>query len=846
MTESKQVFISYTKVNEEWAEWVAWILDGKYDVKIQKWHIRPGMDFIQEMKDFIDKSDILVPILSPDYFESDFCKNEINPFLASDPVGKRREIIPVRGIKFDLPRHFLSRVYIDLVGLDEETAKQALLDGFRDNGKPETKPSFPVGSESSSNEPDGKLVFPGRYPEHWVVPHQRNPFFTGRDDILDKLHNSFKDSRSLAITQAIKGLGGVGKSETANEYAYRYRNNYNAVFWVRSETPGERLKDFALIGAKLGITSGSDLEIFQQVRSRLEKNGGWLLVLDNVEDLASIQEVIPSPCKGRVLITTRSNATGGIIGYSLDCLDDEEGALLLLRRSKIGGEQDIISEDQHELARTISRTLGGLPLALDQAGAYIEKHECGLDVYLEIYQKNKGILYKRGQLSQETHPDSVAVTFSLCFDKVKQNNPESAQLLEMCAFLAPDDIPEEIFTDGASELPDDLKTAALNIESWQECIAAAAHLSLLVRNTQNKTFSIHRLVQEVLRQRMDDDKQKATVEHCVRALNKVYPDATEFKNWQQCSRLTPHAQSLFKWIEDYSIEFVEAASLLHLASTYFQLNARYSESEELQLLSISINEKVLDEDDPIIANQINNLALLYYSQGKYEQAEPFFLRAIEIDEKTLGKDHPQLATHLNNLAELYRAQGKDDQAEPLYLRAIEIGEKTLGAKHPNLAIRLNNLAGLYYSQGKYEQAGPLYLRVIEILEKALGKVHPNVATALNNLAGLYRAQGKYEQAEPLNLRAIEIDEKALEKDHPQLATHLNNLAGLYRAQGKYEQAEPLYLRTIEIIQKTLPDNHPYLAGGYENYAILLHKTGREAEALEYAIKAQAIHQKRGE
>jgi tetratricopeptide (TPR) repeat protein len=846
MTESKRVFISYSHDDEEHRERVRFLSDKlrsngincRIDQSIEH---DPSADWSLWMEDEIEDADFVLVVCTPTYYERYRNKSPEGEGLGVRWEGAilRRELYNKEKNKSRFIPIFFSEPNKEIIPdpISETTYYQPLTDeGYeslyhRLTNTPivETLPVKNNGLKLKTKKaytPEPKNLDVNLPP--------RNLFFTGRDDILTNLHDSFNDSNSLAITQAIKGLGGVGKSETAVEYAFRYRKYYDAVFWVRAETFGEVLKDFALIGAKLGITGSSDTEIFEHVKSWLEQNNKWLLVLDNVEDLKLVQQIIPSPCNGCVLITTRSNALGKIKRYSLDCMNDDDGALLLLRRASIIDEQDTLQnadEDQQQLAKDISHALGGLPLALDQAGAYIEEKCYGLDEYLEDY---KDLLGQRGELSQDTHLDSVTVTFTLCFNKVKQKNPESAQLLEMCAFLAPDDIPEEIFTDG---LQQDKKT-------FRECIAAAARLSLLDRNTQNKTFSIHRLVQEVLRQGMDEDKHKVIAERCVRAMDSVYPHP-DYENWPQCSRLTPHAQSLFTWIVDYSIETDEAAIIFNRTSYYLNSQARYAEAELLCLQAIEIGEKMLGAEHPILAIYLNNLAGLYYSQGKYEQAEPLFLRVIEIGEKMLGAEYPTLASYLNNLAELYRVQGKYEQAEPLIKRVIEIKDKALDKDHPGLASSISILAIIYNRQGKYEEAELLYLRAIEIFEKALGKEHPNVATALNNLSALYYAQGKYEEAEPLYIRAIEIDEKALGKEHPGLATALNNLAVLYRAQGKYEDAEPLYLRVIEIFEKTLLDDHPNLATGYMNYAIFLKETGREAEARVYAVKAQVIHEKRG-
>ena len=233
------------------------------------------------------------------------------------------------------------------------------------------------------------------------------------------------------------------------------------------------------------------------------------------------------------------------------------------------------------------------------------------------------------------------------------------------------------------------------------------------------------------------------------------------------------------------------------ASHLLRGNAFYAAGEYHKALEEYDAALKLRPDDPAA---LNNLALLYATQGQYAQAEPLYKCALAITEKALGPDHPDVATSLNNLAVLYEAQAKYDQAEPLYKRALAISEKALGPDHPDVATSLNNLAELYRAQAKYDQAEPLYKRALAIKEKALGPDHPSVATSLNNLALLYKAQGKYDQAEPRYKRALAIMEKALGPDHPSVATSLENYALLLRATKREAEAKPL-LEHAERIRK---------------------------------------------
>jgi tetratricopeptide (TPR) repeat protein len=214
----------------------------------------------------------------------------------------------------------------------------------------------------------------------------------------------------------------------------------------------------------------------------------------------------------------------------------------------------------------------------------------------------------------------------------------------------------------------------------------------------------------------------------------------------------------------------------------------------------------LEED---LATSLNNLAVLYESQGRYNQAEPLLEQALELKKRLLGEDHPDVATTLNNLAGLYESQGRYNQAEPLLEQALQLTKRQLGEDHPDLvATSLNNLAGLYYSQGRYDEAEPLYRQALELTKHHLGENHPDLATSLNNLAGLYYSQGRYTEAKPLYEQALELTKRHLGENHPALANSLNNLAGLYYSQGRYTEAEPLYEQALELCERVLGVNHP--------------------------------------
>jgi tetratricopeptide (TPR) repeat protein len=644
-----------------------------------------------------------------------------------------------------------------------------------------------------------KPALPPKQPKpdylYWNLP-PRNPFFTGRDPYLKRLEHGLADGRA----QAISGLAGIGKTQTAIEYAYRHRDQYRAVLWSGADSRDALVSGFGAIASLLDLPEKDERDanvVAEAVRRWLERQPGWLLILDNVEDLVGVlQPFLPASGTGHVLMTTRLQATGAIAqNVELEKMELEEGALFLLRRAKVIAPDAPLaaaSEDHKKAARELTAEVAGLPLALDQAAAYIEETPTTPAKYLKLYRTEGAALRaRRGKLA--TEHDSVTVTFSLAFAQVEKANPAAADLVRACAFLAPDAIPEEIFTSGGKELGEPLAQAAGYPLAWDTAVEAAGRYRLIHRNVANDTLNIHLLVQEVLKDGMDAPTRRVWAERVVQALNEVFP-RVEFQNWPQCERLIPHAIVAGRLVEEFGLDSVAAALLLNQSGYYLHGRARYAEAEPLYQRTLAIYEKAPVPDDPSTATSLNNLAELYRTQGRYSEAEPFFRRALAIREKAQGPDHPHTAISLNNLAALYYNQSRYGEAEPLYQRALAVDERALGPDHPRTATDLNNLALLYNTQGRYAEAEPLYQRALAIHERALGPDHPDTAIDLNNLALLWGSQGRYAEAEPLYQRALAIREKALGTDHPSTAVSVSNYAQFLRERGRAAEAKKLEAR----------------------------------------------------
>ena len=658
-----------------------------------------------------------------------------------------------------------------------------------------------------------------------TIPLTPNPFFTGRDQVLDDLRRELTAERKAALS----GMGGIGKTQTAVEYANRHRKEYKAILWANVDSEDSLKTDFGALAVRLNLPVEDDTyrnKAVFAVKQWLERQSGWLLILDNADELGLVSDFLRREWPGHILLTTRLNVTGIIGRVELKVMGLEEGALFLLRRSKLIALRDTLgaaTEADRELAAEITREMDGLPLALDQAGAFIEEMSSSLKEYLEWYRSEGDTLRaKRGGFIVDHDP--VTITFSLAYPKVAAADAAAADMLRVCAFLAPDAIPEEIFLSGAGEMGENLRPFAGKAINLVEVIAKAGRFSLIRRDAKGGKIEMHRMVQQVLRDEMTAEEKRLWAERVVRGLNATFPEV-EHRSWPLCEKLLPHAMEAARLIEKHDLAFEESARLLNEAGTYCFERAQYAEAELLFKRTLAIRERVLGAEHPDVAMSLNNLAALYDQQGRYSEAEPLFNGALSIRERILGWDHLDVALILNNLAALYDSQGRYPEAEPLYERSLDIRERALGPYHPGVATSLNNLASLYNHQGRYAEAERLLERSLAIREQALGPDDPDVARSLSTLAFVYTHQGRYPEAEPLLDRSLDIRERALGPSHPDVARSLNNLAALYENQGRYAEAKKLLERSLEICEKALGPNNPKIDPIRKQYAELLKRFG---------------------
>lgn len=799
------VFISYAHEDEAFLkELVKHLGLLKRQGLITSWYDRqivPGTNWTEAIDEQLEQASIILLLISPDFLASDYCYQvEMQRALGRHQAGRTR-VIPISIRPCDwksAPFAHLQALPTDAKAITTwRNRDEAFVDVVAGIRSAIEDLSLPSTSTSRTALP---LV--------WNIPYPRNSFFTGRDDILSLLYTQLRAGQAAALSQspqAISGLGGIGKTQIAVEYAYRHHQDYQAVLWTRSDAREALVSGYLEIAQLLNLSQKDELDqnlVVKAVKEWFRTHSQWLLILDNADELDIVREFLPPTFGGQILLTTRAQSLGRLAArIEVETMDRDIGALLLLRRAGIIMQDAALeraSPSDIALAKEITEELGGLPLALDQAGAYIEETPCSLSMYQVLYRtRNADLLMIRGGLVDD-HPQPVATTWSLSFRQVEQKNPAAADLLRLCAFLAPDSIPEAIITRGASHLGSQL--APINKDPYllNQAIKVLYSYSLLRRDMRSSTeshLSVHRLVQAVLKDQMDERTSREWAERTVRAVMTTFPDPSNFAAWTECEQWIPHVVACDTLIEQYHIVFAGEAAKLSDVGYYLTRRARYREAEPLLKRSVQVCKQVSGSENYELASCVKNLASLYRRLARHEEAIPLYEQAANICERLFGPEDLRTIQCLNSLATTFEGAGKYAEAEILYQRVLIARERQLGPSHAETADTLTNFGDFYRSQGKYEDAEKLLQRALAIYEQ-VGPMHPaDLSTCLTYLGDLYFEQAKYAKAEPMYQRALSISEHVFGREHPDTQIDRKNYAKLLRALGRGEEAKQMEERS---------------------------------------------------
>jgi TIR domain/AAA domain len=584
------VFLSYVHEDEELLRQLeAHLSMLKREGLIATWcdrQIMPGADWAGVIDQHLEQASLILLLVSADFLASDYCYQiEVKRALELHQAG-RAVVIPIiirsadwknapfaqlqalpTGAKAITDWSNQDNAFVDVVaGIREVVEKLANRSsdppyGGRALRKSESSVSRPADERKSgetsnvvlqedpfnqhpqiASQPDPAntgpidqhpvIRFGAPFPDVWNVPRRHNAFFTGRDAVLQQLADGFlqiEKSQGTMLPQAITGLAGMGKTQAAAEYAYRFREKYRAVLWVHAERKESLLLDFQTIASllKLPQEHAEDQDtLIQTVQKWFRRESGWLLVFDNADDFALVAHFIPVGL-GHILLTTRAGSTVELAeSIELSKLTEEDGALCLLRRAGILRSYQSLanaSPAHADAARALALQMKGLPLALEQAGAYINDTKCGVIQYRQRYEHYRARLQN---IKSGTIPDyALPVAPALMMSSLMIGRPSMAfALLQLCAFLAPEGIPDEFIMQAAPELGELLSPVADDPLLLDQAIKSLVRYSLLEREEQSgmafTMLSIHRVLQLVLLDEMDKDRPTLQLwaERTVRAL----------------------------------------------------------------------------------------------------------------------------------------------------------------------------------------------------------------------------------------------------------------------------------------------------------------------------------------
>ncbi|RPB23405.1 hypothetical protein L211DRAFT_825248 [Terfezia boudieri ATCC MYA-4762] len=612
----------------------------------------------------------------------------------------------------------------------------------------------------------------------FLLDVRKSSEFVGREYLIESLKQNVEEGKYTQNTIVLYGTGGMGKTQLALEYTHRHYREYSSVFWINATSDqttilgftqimqrliqhhAELSEDYSHIGRLLGmtgkldsngcfaVTQPSEAQYIVDAVKRwfaLPENMNWLLVFDNLDDPDSvdIEEYIPACNHGTVIITSRRrDLQQGRRGFEVQQMQPTEAIQLLLMACAMPKIEDLVLNDQ-TTASTIAQELGYLPLALDQAGAYIHMSQYSLGRYLKAYQTNASYLLSKGWKGGK-QDRSVFATWEISFNAIQETNPESAKLLLICGFLNNEDISEELLKRGMN-----LELHGMN--HLEDAIRTLLSYSLAKRSSNYDSFSIHPLVHSWAKLRLKSEPQKEI--DIAREAFEVVTSGVDKSNegriedWIYERRVMLHIDAITKhmaqYAEDSNMNMQDGSRSL---GDVYSRHGRHNEALGWYKWALAGYEKVFGVDHPRTLKTVHNIAFVYDNQGQYEKALEWYGRALPAREKALGLDHPSTLSTVNNMAVVFDNQGQYEKALEWYGRALAGEEKALGVDHPSTLTTVHNMALVFDNQGQYEKALEWYGRALAGSEKALGVDHPGTLSTVNNMAVVFDNQGQYEKA----------------------------------------------------------------------------------------------------
>jgi len=664
---------------------------------------------------------------------------------------------------------------------------------------------------------------------HFLVPrvYQRNPHLVGRAELIETLRNKLcGDKETFSHRLALYGLGGVGKTEIAIEYAFQFKEEYHSIFWVQATTLADLLSGFQKIAeaTRCAHTIGKPApSVAEEVLAWLERQSSWLLVLDNLDNFDDIQDAqqyfprLNSPTN-HLLITTRKPDATGIPAEAVEVpvFTTNSAAELLLLRSSLRTE--IVDPKVEAEAIEIVKDLGRLPLAIEQAAAYIRECLKDLFKFRAIYAQSRKKFHERRPSRAWTYPHTVATTWLMSFDAVGKNNPHAAKLLTFLAFLNPDDILIEFLQAGKEALTGPLRAVFQQQFEFYEALGDLEQYALIRLSADRESILIHRLVQAVQRDNLHPEREIEYMQMAVALFLRAFPefDLKIEGSRQLCRKYQNQVVLPLRGILSLYTENV--ASICSRVAYFLSADGKFYDCLQFKRAAINIYTHLFGVEHPNTLTSMNNLAETYRALGRANDAAALQETVLEARKRTVGDEHPHTLTSMNNLAETYRAMGRANDAAALHETVLEARKRTVGDEHPHTLLSMNNLAVTYGALGRTNGEAALQETVLEARKRTLGDEHPETLTSMNNLAVTYGALGRANDAAALQETVLEARKRTVGDEHPHTLSSMNNLAVTYYTLGRANDAAALHETVLEARKRTLGDEHPHTLLSMNNLA----------------------------
>ncbi|SCO12762.1 uncharacterized protein FFE2_12681 [Fusarium fujikuroi] len=691
-----------------------------------------------------------------------------------------------------------------------------------------------------------------------IIPYPRNEDLVHRWDLIDRLDKLLPPTAG-SRSAALWGLGGSGKTQIALDYAYRRcdADNECCVFWVHADSEATFLADYKTIGKKLGVDERLDgLDLLDAVRIAIEVRPKWVMILDNADDLRlfgvsqqvragdtnehqnqNLQKYVPCTSQGTVLWTSRdAHIIGPLVGarrgIEVKSMAMDEATTLLAT-----------TQDQplrEAGADALLEELQCLPLAISQAGAYMQRLSMTAEQYLsllkqgnsrwEVLKVSDGDRHRRPEVS-----NSVLETWRISTERIRAESEMSYRILHVIAYVDIQDIPHELVAAAArrcdEEDEDEDETPTRQVSDL-EVLQAAARLKefsfLSLRQTDDggsRRYEMHKLVQEAIRyglrvrgsagmtankvSEIGSGPKEDEAYYCGRALQVVdglFP-SSERATWARCEQYLTHAIRVGEWAEIGGTE-TETANLLQRVSYFLYERGRWGEEEPVDSRAWGLRREVLGEKHPDTIDSMASLATTYHAQGRYKEAESIYREVLELRREMLREKHPDTISSLEDLATTYHAQGRYREAEGIYREVLELRREMLGEKHPDTIWSMADLAVTYHVQGRYDKAESICQEVLKLRREVVGEKHPDTIRSMADLATMYHNQGRYKEAEKLKDKALELRREVLGEKHPDTIWSIASLATTYHMQGRYDEADQLHQTALDLRRHVLGESHP--------------------------------------